>query len=245
MGDAANLHETKLPAKFHALLVPFPQQGHINPMFKVAKLLHGRGFHITFANSEFCHRRLLSSVEADDLRHLPGFEFKAISSTDFDIIQNKNHEKTVSDIQTKFLGPVYDLVREINDSRNAPPVTCIISDPMMVFTMDVAKEFDIPILLLFVFAANTVLSYRHTPMLIENGILPLKGTYKLLLHKLINSWIDYGDKFFLIIRFDRIINQLVIGFFPKDGTSPHIFKHSNWIIHFVRVLFFKLTFLTF
>ncbi|WOH01658.1 hypothetical protein DCAR_0521043 [Daucus carota subsp. sativus] len=32
--------------KPHALCIPYPSQGHINPMLKLAKLLHHKGFHI-------------------------------------------------------------------------------------------------------------------------------------------------------------------------------------------------------
>ena len=35
----------------HAVCVPFPAQGHVNPMLKLAKLLNYKGFHITFVNT--------------------------------------------------------------------------------------------------------------------------------------------------------------------------------------------------
>ncbi|TVU13631.1 hypothetical protein EJB05_37051, partial [Eragrostis curvula] len=37
----------------HAVCMPYPAQGHVTPMFKLAKLLHARGFHITFVNTEY------------------------------------------------------------------------------------------------------------------------------------------------------------------------------------------------
>ncbi|KAI3686083.1 hypothetical protein L1987_79753 [Smallanthus sonchifolius] len=45
--------------KPHALCMPIPVQGHINPMLKLAKILHSKGFLITFVNPEFNHQRLL------------------------------------------------------------------------------------------------------------------------------------------------------------------------------------------
>ncbi|KAL5556086.1 hypothetical protein UlMin_038322 [Ulmus minor] len=47
--------------KPHAVCVPFPAQGHVNPMMQLAKLLHSKGFHITFVNTEFNHKRLIRS----------------------------------------------------------------------------------------------------------------------------------------------------------------------------------------
>ncbi|KAL0331041.1 UNVERIFIED_CONTAM: 7-deoxyloganetin glucosyltransferase [Sesamum angustifolium] len=62
--------------KPHAVLVPFPAQGHLNPFLKLAKLLHHRGFHITFVNSEFNHNRLLKSKGSTFLKNLPDFCFE-------------------------------------------------------------------------------------------------------------------------------------------------------------------------
>ncbi|KAJ4969463.1 hypothetical protein NE237_016164 [Protea cynaroides] len=45
--------------KPHVVCIPLPAQGHVNSMMQLAKLLHSRGFHITFVNTEFNHRRLL------------------------------------------------------------------------------------------------------------------------------------------------------------------------------------------
>lgn len=41
--------------------IPYPQQGHINPMMQLAKLLHSRGFLITFVNTDFSRRHLVSA----------------------------------------------------------------------------------------------------------------------------------------------------------------------------------------
>ena len=62
----------------HAVCIPFPAQGHINPMLKLAKLLHHRGFHITFVNTEYNHKCILKSRGLSSLDGLPSFQFKAI-----------------------------------------------------------------------------------------------------------------------------------------------------------------------
>ncbi|XXG43448.1 hypothetical protein AAC387_Pa01g3483 [Persea americana] len=50
--------------KPHVVCIPLPAQGHINPMMQVAKLLHSRGFFVTFVYTHFTHNRLLSSQRA-------------------------------------------------------------------------------------------------------------------------------------------------------------------------------------
>ncbi|ONM04642.1 UDP-glycosyltransferase 85A7 [Zea mays] len=37
----------------HVVMIPYPAQGHVTPMLQLAKLLHTRGFHVTFVNNEF------------------------------------------------------------------------------------------------------------------------------------------------------------------------------------------------
>ncbi|GLT31169.1 hypothetical protein SLA2020_059250 [Shorea laevis] len=78
--------------KPHAVCIPGPAQGHINPILKLAKLLHHRGFHITFVNTEFNHKRLLKSRGSDSLNGLPSFCFDTIPDglppTDVDATQD-------------------------------------------------------------------------------------------------------------------------------------------------------------
>ncbi|KAG5526034.1 hypothetical protein RHGRI_032356 [Rhododendron griersonianum] len=64
--------------KPHAVCIPYPAQGHINPMLNVAKLLHHKGFHITFVNTEYNHRRLLKSRGPHSLDGLPDFRYETI-----------------------------------------------------------------------------------------------------------------------------------------------------------------------
>ncbi|BFG25820.1 hypothetical protein CerSpe_120940 [Prunus speciosa] len=64
--------------KPHAVCIPFPIQSHMMAMLKLAKLLHHRGFHITFVNTELNHRRFLKSLGPNSLDGLPDFQFETI-----------------------------------------------------------------------------------------------------------------------------------------------------------------------
>ncbi|KAK9193792.1 hypothetical protein WN944_004491 [Citrus x changshan-huyou] len=46
----------------HAVCFPFPGQSHIKAMLKLAKLLHHKGFHITFVNFEVIQKSFLDST---------------------------------------------------------------------------------------------------------------------------------------------------------------------------------------
>ncbi|CAN6333676.1 unnamed protein product [Urochloa humidicola] len=46
----------------HALIIPYPAQGHVIPLLELAHALVDRGFIVTFANSEFNHQRVLAAM---------------------------------------------------------------------------------------------------------------------------------------------------------------------------------------
>lgn len=69
---------SEIVEKPHAAFIPYPAQGHVTPMLKLAKLLHVRGFYITFVNTEFNHQRLLRLRGPDSLKGLDDFKFETI-----------------------------------------------------------------------------------------------------------------------------------------------------------------------
>ncbi|KAF5448480.1 hypothetical protein F2P56_029014 [Juglans regia] len=161
--------------KPHAVCIPYPAQGHVNPMLKLAKVLHHRGFHITFINTEFNHRRLLKARGPDSLDGLPDFCFETIPDglppSDADATQDI--PSLCDSIAKNFMIPFRNLLAKLNDtvSSNVPPVSCIVSDFSMHFSSNVAEELGIPILLLSTASARAFLGFAHTRRLVESGIL--------------------------------------------------------------------------
>jgi len=51
----------------HALIIPYPAQGHVIPLLELAHALVDRGFTVTFANSEFNHRRVVAAAAESSL----------------------------------------------------------------------------------------------------------------------------------------------------------------------------------
>ena len=49
--------------KPHVLMMPYPGQGHVNPLMDLAKKLASHGVTITFVNSQFIHDRLVETQE--------------------------------------------------------------------------------------------------------------------------------------------------------------------------------------
>ncbi|KAK3014578.1 hypothetical protein RJ639_008910 [Escallonia herrerae] len=130
--------------KPHAVCIPFPAKGHIKPMLKLAKLLHLKGFHITSVNIESNHQRLLKSPGPCALGGLSSFRFETIPdgrhTSDIDATQDI---PLLCDSASKnSLGPFRDLLSKLNDSASmdVSPVTCVVSDGAMSFTLTAAEE---------------------------------------------------------------------------------------------------------
>ncbi|KAF9620968.1 hypothetical protein IFM89_015790 [Coptis chinensis] len=165
--------------KPHAVCIPIPFQSHIIAMLKLAKLLHLKGFHITFVNTEYNHQRILKSRGADSLNGLPDFKFETIPDglPASDVNASQDTLALVNSMDTNFLGPFRNVITKLNEASSAfsdnPPVTCIVSDVFMSFPVEAAEEFGIPIALLCTVSACVLMIYHHCQHL-ERELLPLK-----------------------------------------------------------------------
>lgn len=163
----------------HAVCIPFPAQGHINPMLKLAKLLHQRGFHITFVNTEFNHKRLLKTQTAESLTAVSSFRFETIPDglPESDSNATQDIPSLLDSTSKHCLAPFRDLLSKLNNtaSSNVPPVTCIVSDGVMTFTLAAAEELGIPDVLFWTTSAYGFMGYVQYRDLVDKGYTPLKG----------------------------------------------------------------------
>ncbi|KAL2893782.1 7-deoxyloganetin glucosyltransferase [Bienertia sinuspersici] len=171
---------SKNEPKIHAVCIPYPAQGHISPMLKLAKLLHSQGFHITFVNTEYNHRRLLRSRGPTFVDAVSSFRFETIP----DGLPPSDNDDVTQDIPTlcqavldnNFLDPFTKLVGKLmNDG--SPPVTLIISDVVMSFTLDATKQLGgLPLVWLWTASVCGLVGYYHYQTLFDNAIFPFKDS---------------------------------------------------------------------
>ncbi|GMP23212.1 hypothetical protein CsSME_00000895 [Camellia sinensis var. sinensis] len=114
----------------HVLIFPFPVQGHVNSMLKLAEARSGTDFLSDLLNS---------------LRNVMKPLFK-------------------------------ELIRSNRLScESNRPITCILTDGVMSFAIDLAEEMGIPIIYFRTISACSFWAYFCIPELIEAGELPFKG----------------------------------------------------------------------
>lgn len=179
------------PNRPHAVCIPLPAQGHINPMLKLAKLLHSKGFYITFVHTEFNYNRVVKSRGPDSVHGPNDFRFETVS----DGLPSTNQRRIIDlpdlcvSMPIHLLQSFRGLITKLNanSSNIIPPVSCIVSDGVMSFTMEVAEEFGIPEIFLFTPSACAMLGYLHFDELIERGYFPLKGALVLYTCRLVIS----------------------------------------------------------
>ncbi|KAI8526559.1 hypothetical protein RHMOL_Rhmol12G0005900 [Rhododendron molle] len=160
-------------------LTPLKAQSHVKAMLKLAKLLHHNGFHITFVNTEYNHRRLLEARGPNSLDGLPDFRFETIPDglPPSDANATQDIPSLCESIRKNALGLFLSLVSDLNDTSalDVPPVTCIVSDGFMSFTITAGEELGIPVLVFFPLSACGFMGFYQFRNLLERGLTPLKG----------------------------------------------------------------------
>ncbi|KAL3731392.1 hypothetical protein ACJRO7_028294 [Eucalyptus globulus] len=164
----------------HAVCIPAPYQSHRGAMLKLAKLLHTKGFDISFVNTEYNHRRLLKSRGPQALNGFRGFQFLTITDglppSDADSSQDL---MAIGDaVRNNMSAPFSDLISNLDhaaSNSDVPPVTCIFSDGVMsLATSEATQEFGIPIIQLWTVPACAFMGFKQYRTLQEKGLSPLK-----------------------------------------------------------------------
>ncbi|KAE8693233.1 7-deoxyloganetin glucosyltransferase [Hibiscus syriacus] len=163
-------------SKPHAVCLPFPSQGHVNPMMQLAKLLHSRGFHITFVNSEFNHRRLIRSRGVEAVKGLPNFQFETIPDglppSDADATQPV--PLICDSTRRTCFTPFLELLSKLNSSPQVSPVICVVSDGIMNCGTKAAQVIGVPYVQLWTSSTISFMGYLQYKELVQTGIVPFK-----------------------------------------------------------------------
>ncbi|KAG1354962.1 UDP-glycosyltransferase 86A1 [Cocos nucifera] len=167
------------PQKPHAVLIPLPLQGHINPATHLAIKLATMGFTITYVNTEAVHhqssqaRRSASSIDhhifADACASGLDIRYELISDglpMSFD--RTANPIQFLHSLLYVFSAHVEEFMRKLTQAAR-PPITCLIADTFFVWPSTIAKRFGIPYVSFWTEPAVVFTLYKHMDLLIKNG----------------------------------------------------------------------------
>ncbi|KAG5042599.1 hypothetical protein JHK87_006514 [Glycine soja] len=166
----------------HILVLPFPAEGHIKPMFNLAKLLSLKGHKITFVNTHHNHNRLIQFTDLPSFHtQFPGFHFASITDGVPDNLPQNEFEHMISptsrsEVAGEFRGLLSRLVVEKPRQWDPPPSCVIIADGLMsTVSMDVAKEFGVPLIAFRTYSATATWVSIHVSKIVQEGVMDLQN----------------------------------------------------------------------
>lgn len=166
----------------HAILVPFPAQGHINPMFQLAlKLLQEDTVftHVTFINIEYNHERITANGQSQDLISMPGLKLVSIADglpPDHGRLNDgriQEFGEAIDALHEPLQKLIEHLVFEASSSLSEAPITCIISDSYFYWMADIASAVSLPWVAFWTIPAHACMAYCSILDLLAQGIVPV------------------------------------------------------------------------
>ncbi|KAL9224260.1 hypothetical protein vseg_000316 [Gypsophila vaccaria] len=178
LGDHLEHKNPTNKLQHHAICIAYPSQGHITPMLHLSKLLHSKGFHITFFNSLHNHSCVLQSRGPTALGGGLTFQFLTFSDglPPSESGLPRPNLPLMRSLECHSDGIFEEVIRKVREtSSGRPPVSVIICDPMLPFNLDAARELvDCPVVLFTPSTPSSFLAHSQSDTLLSRGILPFK-----------------------------------------------------------------------
>ncbi|XP_055812105.1 UDP-glycosyltransferase 86A1-like [Solanum dulcamara] len=169
--------EKKLP--LHALVIPCPFQGHINPTIHLSLKLASKGFIITFINTQFIHSQITKAqLPEPGLRNIfskareSGLDIRYLTISDgfpLEFDRNMNSLPFLEGLINRFSSHVDELVAELVKDDCVDPINCLVADTFFVWPSIIAKKYEIFHVSFFTEPALVFALYYHMDLLEENG----------------------------------------------------------------------------
>ena len=170
----------------HALILPYPAQGHVIPFMELAHRFLDRGFAVTFVNTEFNHRRLVAA-DADAAKWTgsssaaEGGRLRLVAvadGMDDDTEDRWNLVLLNAAMQEAIppqLEPLLDGERDATGEEGLGEVTCVVVDFGMSFALDVVKRRGIKSAALWPASAGVLSAMVNAEKLIRDGVIDDDG----------------------------------------------------------------------
>eukprot|EP00253_Pinus_taeda_P036474 PITA_36474 len=180
-----NMLEHKGKHCIHAVIVPYPFQGHINALMNLSQLLVARGSFVTFVNTDWTHKRMVeaskdakSHVSGDDPQlEQRGRRIRFLSIPE-GLPLNQDRASNLGELVVALqkLGPALEvLLRSAEEESPAwPPITFIVTDAFMSCTEQVASNMKVPRVIFWPLCAASSISQCYANLLISEGFIPVK-----------------------------------------------------------------------
>ncbi|PON40762.1 UDP-glucuronosyl/UDP-glucosyltransferase [Parasponia andersonii] len=172
--------------KPRVLVVPVPAQGHVKPLMLFSHKLAKHGFRITFVNTEFNHKRILSAMnddEGSEKGFVPDIELVSIP----DGLGPENDRTDAIELARLTLetipAEIEKLITTINggddggvsESSDDDKIRCVVSDVHMSWIMEVAAKMGVKGAVFCPSSAALSVYTINIPKMLHDGILDPDG----------------------------------------------------------------------
>ncbi|KAM0886645.1 hypothetical protein ACQ4PT_029553 [Festuca glaucescens] len=161
--------------KPHAVVIPFPLQGHVIPAVHLALRLAARGFAVTFVNTESVHQQMAGAlglgVDRDRYDIFTGagadVRYELVSDgfpLGFD--RSLNHDQFMEGVLHVLPAHLEELLcRLVVD----PASTCLVADTFFVSPATLARKLGVPCVSFWTQPALSFALYHHMDLLAKHG----------------------------------------------------------------------------
>ncbi|KAK6146379.1 hypothetical protein DH2020_020248 [Rehmannia glutinosa] len=118
----------------HVLAIPFPLQGHINPMLQLCNRLSSKGVRVTFVTTVSVSKTLQTktgSINLINIETVPDFTIQEVDGLDI-------YEIYIRSFRASITNGISDIIKKQRDSGF--PVKAIVYDSVIPWSLDIANE---------------------------------------------------------------------------------------------------------
>ena len=160
----------------HVLIIPFPAQGHVTPLMKLAHRIADHGIKVTFVNSHFIHKKVVAALPDEEaagargrirLVSIPdGLDPEAEDEAGRDLVK-------LTESTTRVMpGHLKNLIEKANNMNiDDEKITCVIADSTIGWALEVAEEMGIQRVAFCPCGPGSLAVLFHIPRLVEAGII--------------------------------------------------------------------------
>ncbi|KAG4209833.1 hypothetical protein ERO13_A02G007100v2 [Gossypium hirsutum] len=230
--------EKKANNRVHVLVIPYPSQGHINPMLQFSKRLSSKGLKATFATTVFISETMKPEVLNSDI------DFDTISDGCdkggfFEVGSVDDYLVRLQTVGSKTLTEL--IIKHKNSPR---PIDCILYDAFLPWVLDVAQQFGLVGIAFFTqaCAVNYIYYYAHNGLLslpISSSMTPIgipglplldlrdmpsfiyvAGSYPSYFELVLNQFSNTDKADFIVVNTFYKLEQEVVDSMSKVMTQP-------------------------
>ncbi|MED6216533.1 hypothetical protein PIB30_008518 [Stylosanthes scabra] len=156
----------------HFLAIPYPVQGHVNPLMQLCHVLTKYGAKVTFLNTEFNHKRTTATCGGGGGGDNPNINYVTLPDGLEPEDDRSDREKQLLSIKRTMPPLLPKLIEDVNalhDDENK--ISCIVFTGNMGWALEVGNKFGIKGAFLWTASATSLACCSSIPNLIHHGII--------------------------------------------------------------------------